>query len=133
MLCLLVPAALIVAFGVDIRNLAKLRKLKQYAVNADVSGLVKVSDPHSTAMKDKAEHCAQRGRPGVLVFQGTRYAIKDFLENARSMSISTFEKAVHNSGLQVYVTLISTMLIPFHLIPHCASQIPDQAYTRLKI
>ncbi|KAF8348891.1 hypothetical protein F5887DRAFT_878937, partial [Amanita rubescens] len=56
----------------DIRNLAKLLKLKQYAVNADVSGLVK------------------RGRPGVLVFQGTRYAIKDFLENARSLRYLDF-------------------------------------------
>ncbi|KAF8698233.1 hypothetical protein AX14_001180 [Amanita brunnescens Koide BX004] len=55
-----------------IRSLAKLRKLKQYAVNADVSGLVK------------------RGRPGVLVLDGTRHAIKDFLENARSLRYLEF-------------------------------------------
>jgi len=54
--------ALIVTSGVDIRNLAKLRKLKQYAVNADVSGLVKVSN--GTAMKDKAEQ-AYRGADRV--------------------------------------------------------------------
>ena len=54
-LCFLVPAALTIS---DIRNLAKLRKLKQYAVNADVSGLVKVSN--GGAMKDRAEQ-AYRG------------------------------------------------------------------------
>ncbi|KIL59576.1 hypothetical protein M378DRAFT_84910 [Amanita muscaria Koide BX008] len=51
--------------AVNIRSRTKLRRLKQYAVNSNISGLVKT------------------GKPGVLVFDGTRESIKTFLENAR--------------------------------------------------
>ncbi|KIY51770.1 hypothetical protein FISHEDRAFT_36541 [Fistulina hepatica ATCC 64428] len=50
-----------------ISNPTKFRRLKQHARNSDVSGLVK------------------KGKPGVLVFQGTRSSVKTFLENARAL------------------------------------------------
>ncbi|KAM6504313.1 hypothetical protein JOM56_001256 [Amanita muscaria] len=55
-----------------IRSRTKLRRLKQYAVNSNISGLVKT------------------GKPGVLVFDGTRESIKTFLENARSLRYLDF-------------------------------------------
>jgi len=55
-----------------IRSRAKLRRLKQYAVNANVSGLVK------------------KGKPGVLVFDGMKESSRTFLERARSLRYLDF-------------------------------------------
>lgn len=52
----------------DIRSEAKYRRLKAFAESAKVSGL------------------AKKGRPGVLVFDGEKEAIRTFLSNARSKS-----------------------------------------------
>jgi hypothetical protein len=57
-ICFLVPAALIFPKE-DIRSLAKLRKLKQYAVNADVSGLVKVATASSRVL-ERLNKCTER-------------------------------------------------------------------------
>ncbi|KAJ7914926.1 hypothetical protein B0H13DRAFT_425335 [Mycena leptocephala] len=50
-----------------IRSRTKFRRLQQHADHANVSGLAKT------------------GRPGVLVFEGTKHNIAAFLEGARSL------------------------------------------------
>ncbi|KAF8624509.1 hypothetical protein AX15_005825 [Amanita polypyramis BW_CC] len=72
-----------------IRSLAKLRRLKQYAVSANVSGLVKA------------------GKPGVLVFEGTKYSIKTFLDNARSLRYLEFH---HVDTILLDTILLDTSL-----------------------
>ncbi|KAG6909961.1 hypothetical protein DXG01_014230 [Tephrocybe rancida] len=56
-----------------ISNPAKFRRLKRYAVHANVSGLVKI------------------GKPGVLVFEGNKDSISTFLENARGLRYLQFQ------------------------------------------
>lgn len=55
-----------------IRSLTKFRRLKQHARNSEVRGLVKA------------------GKPGVLVFRGTKYTVSTFLENARALRYLDF-------------------------------------------
>ena len=66
----------------DISNPSKFRKLKRHATQANVSGLVKVSKKwlikHITSRYPNAYF--QTGKPGVVVFEGERIAIKTFLE-----------------------------------------------------
>ncbi|KAJ3516137.1 hypothetical protein NLJ89_g1314 [Agrocybe chaxingu] len=56
----------------DISNPSKFRRLKRFAVQAKVSGLVKT------------------GKPGVAVFEGDKESIKVFLENARGLRYLDF-------------------------------------------
>ncbi|KAJ7116406.1 hypothetical protein C8R44DRAFT_207706 [Mycena epipterygia] len=55
-----------------IRSRTKFRRLQQRAEHSNVSGLAKT------------------GRPGVLVFEGKKDAIADFLEGARSLRYLDF-------------------------------------------
>ncbi|KAF9048690.1 hypothetical protein BJ165DRAFT_1461759 [Panaeolus papilionaceus] len=55
-----------------ISNPSKFRRLKRFAVQAPVSGLVKT------------------GKPGVLVFDGTESSIKKFLQDARGLRYLDF-------------------------------------------
>ncbi|KAF8798947.1 hypothetical protein BYT27DRAFT_6884819 [Phlegmacium glaucopus] len=55
-----------------ISNPSKFRRLKRYATQASVSGLVKT------------------GKPGVVVFEGEQTAIKSFLENAKGLRYLDF-------------------------------------------
>ncbi|KAL1729978.1 hypothetical protein EV714DRAFT_250836 [Schizophyllum commune] len=55
-----------------IRSMTKFRRLKQHARNSEVRGLVKA------------------GKPGVLVFRGTRFTVSTFLENARALRYLDF-------------------------------------------
>ncbi|KAG5721934.1 hypothetical protein E4T56_gene18435 [Termitomyces sp. T112] len=56
-----------------ISNPAKFRRLKRHAIHANVSGLVKT------------------GKPGVLVFEGSKESISIFLENARGLRYLQFQ------------------------------------------
>ncbi|KAG6850698.1 hypothetical protein H0H93_009856 [Arthromyces matolae] len=56
-----------------ISNPAKFRRLKRHAVNTNISGLVKT------------------GKPGVLVFEGTRDSISTFLENVKGLRYLQFQ------------------------------------------
>ncbi|KAJ3557495.1 hypothetical protein NP233_g11728 [Leucocoprinus birnbaumii] len=56
----------------DIRSETKFRRLKAFAESAKISGL------------------AKKGRPGVLVFDGDKEAIRTFLSNARSLRYLDF-------------------------------------------
>ncbi|GLB40495.1 hypothetical protein LshimejAT787_0803660 [Lyophyllum shimeji] len=56
-----------------ISNPAKFRRLKRHALHANVSGLVKT------------------GKPGVLVFEGTKDSISTFLENVRALRYLQFQ------------------------------------------
>ncbi|KAL1741916.1 hypothetical protein HDZ31DRAFT_44415, partial [Schizophyllum fasciatum] len=56
----------------DIRSMTKFRRLKQHARNSEVRGFAKI------------------GKPGVLVFRGTKYTISTFLENARALRYLDF-------------------------------------------
>ncbi|KIM40013.1 hypothetical protein M413DRAFT_190108 [Hebeloma cylindrosporum] len=55
-----------------ISNPSKFRRLKRFALQANVSGLVKI------------------GKPGVLVFDGERECIRTFLESARGLRYLDF-------------------------------------------
>jgi hypothetical protein len=70
-------------FRADISNPSKFRRLKRFALQADVSGLVKVSTWHVDLVNLYPES-TQIGKPGVLVFDGEKECISTFLEHARS-------------------------------------------------
>ncbi|PFH53120.1 hypothetical protein AMATHDRAFT_138207 [Amanita thiersii Skay4041] len=74
-----------------IRNITKLRRLKQFAVTASVSGFVKT------------------GRPGVLVFDGKKDCIKAFLENARSLRYLDFHH-VHTIPLNTELRIAGSQV-----------------------
>ncbi|KAF5382139.1 hypothetical protein D9615_004302 [Tricholomella constricta] len=56
-----------------ISNPSKFRRLKRHAIHANVSGLVKT------------------GKPGVLVFEGSKESISTFLENVRVLRYLQFQ------------------------------------------
>ncbi|KAJ7723471.1 hypothetical protein B0H14DRAFT_3005430 [Mycena olivaceomarginata] len=62
-----------------IRSRTKFRRLQQRADHANVSGLAKT------------------GRPGVLVFEGEKHNITDFLEGARSLRYLDFRHVATRS------------------------------------
>lgn len=64
----------------DIRSETKFRRLKAFAESAKISGL------------------AKKGRPGVLVFDGEKEAIRTFLSNARSTLLTVFDTSANSLG-----------------------------------
>ncbi|KAF8207153.1 hypothetical protein K438DRAFT_1576492 [Mycena galopus ATCC 62051] len=76
-----------------IRSRTKFRRLQQRADHANVSGLAKT------------------GRPGVLVFEGKKDNIVDFLEGARSLRYLDFHH-------------VATRILPFEPEMHIAGTKP---------
>lgn len=84
----------------DISNLSKFRRLKRYATQTNVSGLVKVSTPKKIwyTMKKIFWYKFQTKKPGVVVFEGEQTAIKSFLENAKGTYVQYLQS---NDVIQV--------------------------------
>ncbi|KAF5359291.1 hypothetical protein D9756_003323 [Leucocoprinus leucothites] len=76
-----------------IRSETKFRRLKAFAESAKISGL------------------AKKGRPGVLVFDGEKQAIRSFLSNARSLRYLDFHH-------------VDTVPIPLHISQRIANGRP---------
>ena len=71
----------------DISNPSKFLRLKRHATQANVSGLVKVSNSvdicSGHGVDIQMQYFFQTGKPGVVVFEGEQTAIKSFLENVK--------------------------------------------------
>jgi hypothetical protein len=82
----------------------------------------------------------QKGKPGVLVFDGTKESTRTFLESARGeilRFLEVFRQRQPEHGLicrvKVCAISISTMSIPFRWMPRLALHKQDQVYSRLTI